>query len=123
MILTGLDQNRAATVAFIDVAPTTITLYPRTKDSDGTGGWRLVVGAAREPQVFSLLEPGNSGYDLPLVTVDGEQHAIDFMLLGTYDAIIEEDDVFTVDGEKYIVATIMPFNGYERRGLVIKHGW
>ena len=123
MILMGLEENRALTEAFIMVAPVSIALIPRTSTSDGTGGRLKPAGTPRSPQVFSLLEPGSSGYSEPVVTVDGKQHTIDFMLLGRYDSVMAVDDVFTYDGREYKIVALMPDNGYEKRAVVLRHGW
>lgn len=123
MITMGLAENRAATEAFINAAPVDLVLTPRVKQSDGTGGRQMVLGDPRSSQRFSLLEPSNSGYQEPLATRDGQQTTFDFMLLGKYDAVFAEDDVFTYDGKEYKVVTVMADNGYEKRALVLRHGW
>ena len=123
MMTMGLAENRAATEAFIAVAPVDIVLTPRVKTPDGTGGRQMALGTPRESQRFSLLEPSNSGYQEPLATRDGQQTTFDFMLLGKYDAIIAEDDVFTHEGKEYKLVTVMADNGYEKRALVLRHGW
>lgn len=123
MILAGLDENRALTKVFIDIAPVTIELIPRASTADGTGGRLKPTGAPRQSQVFSLLEPSSSGYGEPLVTSDGKQYTVDFMLLGEYNSTMEVDDVFTYGGKEYKIVAIMPDNGYEKRAVVLKHGW
>jgi hypothetical protein len=73
--------------------------------------------------VFSLIEPSDSGFRLPAVIAEGSQQSFDFLLLGSYDAIVEENDVFTHDGKEYKVVTLMIDNGYETRAMVLRHGW
>lgn len=118
-----LEVNKRMTRAFIAVRPVTITLTPRTDVADGAGGAVKTNGTARAPQTFSLIEPGGSGYKEPAMTDAGAQYTIDFMLLGEFDAVIAVDDVFTHDGREFKVLSVMPFNGYERRALVVRHGW
>lgn len=121
--MTVLDIQKRLTKAFIDTAPVSLTLTPRNLVSDGEGGKRQVPGTPRTAQTFMLSEPSDSGARLPVATSDGEQLTIDFMLLGEFDAVIAEGDVFVYNGYEYKIETIMPFNGYERRALVIRHGW
>lgn len=123
MILVGLEENRQLTEAFIMVSPVSLALQPRTSVADGTGGRLKPTGTPRSPQVFSLLEPSYSGFSEPLVTADGKQYTVDFMLLGRYDAVVAVDDVFTYDGREYKIVAVMPDNGYEKRAVVLRHGW
>jgi len=118
-----LTVNRELTAAFIARRPVTLTLTPRVETSDGAGGKTKSLGTPRAPQVFSLLEPSDSGYREPAAIEEGRQSSIDFMLLGTHDAIIGLYDVFTYDGREYKVVELMPDNGYEKRALVMRHGW
>ena len=119
----GLEENKLATKLFIDIAPVTLTLTPRALVDDGEGGKRKVAQTPRAPQVFTLIEPSNSGQTAMVTTDDGSQDTLEFLLLGEFDAIIGKDDVFTFEGREYKVEIIMPFNGYERRAGVLRHGW
>lgn len=118
-----LSINRAATTAFINVAPVTLTLVPRVSVSDGTGGRRKTSGTPRAPQVFTLSEPSDSGFRAPFVTPEGTQLDVDFLLIGEWDAVVDKDDVFTHEGREYKVESVMPDNYYEKRAMVVRHGW
>lgn len=115
--------NIALTKAFINVNPVDIVLQPATKTNDGMGGHVRTPAAPRVSQRFTLLEPSDSGYREPTASSDGSQLTIDFLMLGMPDAIVDEDDVFTYEAKEYKIASIMVDNGYEKRAMVIKHGW
>lgn len=117
-----LDVQIRLTRAFIAADPVTITLTPRGLVPDGEGGRTRTALPPREPQVFTLIEPGNSGFQQPISDDTGEQYTVEFMLLGDPDVVMERNDVFTHEGENYKIREIMPFNGYERRAVVIRHG-
>lgn len=117
------DVQKRLTEAYIAFDPVDLILIPRVLQSDGEGGEKKVLGTPRPPQRFSLIEPGNSGFQQPVTTDSGTQYTIDFMLLGTVETVFARDDVFTLGGYEYKILEVMPFNGYERRGVVIRHGW
>lgn len=118
-----LEEQRRLTTTFIEFDPVTITLIPREQISDGQGGKKKVNGTPRTPQIFTLIEPGNSGQFEPYYAESGEQYTVQFLLLGEYDAIIAVDDVFKLDGKDYKIVALMPDNKYEKRAVVLKHGW
>ena len=118
-----LELQKRLTQDFINTDPVVLTLIPRTTVPDGSGGRKKVTQAPRLPQTFTLIEPSDSGFQLPIATDSGQQYTVQYMLLGTVDAIMEAGDVFVWDGKEYKLEAIMPFNGYERRAVVIRHGW
>lgn len=122
MIRTGLDINRRATKRFIDVAPVSIVLTP-VLETQTAGGKQQVEQAPRTAQVFTLLEPGDSGHRDKTTMVDGSQLTLEYLLLGEHDAEMAAEDRFVHDGRKYKIVHVMPDNGYERRAMVIRHGW
>lgn len=119
----GLETNRQLTAAFIATCPVEVTLTPRTLASDGTGGVVLTSGTTKAPQVVSLLESGDSGYRTPVASDNGKSLSFDFLMLGLHDADFAENDVFTYEEREYKIITLMPDNGYEKRALVMRHGW
>jgi hypothetical protein len=122
VILAGLDVNRRLTRQFIEVAPVTIELIP-VAVAQSAGGRDEVMQTPRAPQVFTLLEPGDSGHRDKVTMVDGSQLTIEYLLLGEWDAQMADGDRFIHDGRKYKLVHVMPENGYERRAMVIRHGW
>lgn len=56
------------------------------------------------------------------MTVDGVERAVDFVMLGEWDADIALGDVFTHDGLEWDVVQLVHFNGYERRATVSRRG-
>ena len=118
-----LDIQKDLTEAFIAQKPTSIVLTPRIRVGDGAGGHTKVDGPPRSPQTFTLIEPGDSGAQQPFASSDGSQYTLQFILIGAYDAVVAADDVFTLDGFEYKIVEVMPFNGYEQRAVVIRHGF
>lgn len=121
--MNALDVNRRVTLAFIDQNPVDIALIPRSSGRTATGGRLKTSEEPRASQRFSLIEPSDSGFRYPSSTSDGSQYSVDFMLLGAYDAVMEKDDVFVYEGREYKLLEIMPDNGYEKRAVVVRHGW
>jgi hypothetical protein len=115
--------QRRLTASFIKRSPVTITLIPRESVKTPTGGIAKTTGSPRNPQVFTLVEPSNSGYQQANVVIEGSQTTFDYQLIGHHDAIIGKDDVFTHDGREYKIETLMHDNGYEKRAMVLRHGW
>lgn len=118
-----LELQRKLTLDYIAYDSVSIELRARTKESDGAGGEKLIVQDPRPAQTFSLIEPGSSGFYPPTVSDAGEQYSVDFMLLGAHDADVRKNDVFTHNGDDYMILAIMPFNDYETRAVVIRHAW
>lgn len=118
-----VDVQRSVTKAFINFSPVIVQLIPRSKVSDGQGGFKKVVQTARQPQTFALIEPGDSGFSQPVVPEAGEQYTVQYMLLGMHDAVMAKDDVFSHGGKEFKLLEVMPDNGYEKRAVVIRHGW
>lgn len=118
-----LTVQRRLTQALIDALPVTLVLTPRSRVSDGFGGWSWVEGSPRTAQVFHLIEFGGGGEDLaPVRTADGEQRYATFELLAAYDAELGNGDTFSYGGQEYELVEMMRDNGWERRALVARFG-
>ena len=123
MPVANLPLNRRLTKAFIDANPVTVMLTPRTRSKKPAGGWAWVDGTPRDPQVMTLIEQtGLSGQPKPLVTADGVEREVDFVLLGEYDCLLSAGDVFAYQGKDWEVVDMFFDNGYEKRGLVSARG-
>lgn len=112
--------QRKITAAFIATQPVEIALRPRTKVKKATGGYDWEEGDERDPQVLRLIEPPRPND--PVRTADGEQHDVEFILLGAHDAVIEEYDTFDHAGKPWTIVQIYHDNGWERRAAVARHG-
>jgi hypothetical protein len=123
MPVTNLPLHRRLTKAFIDANPVTIVLTPRTKDKKPAGGWVWVDGTPRDPQVMTLIEQtGLSGQPKPVVTVDGVERVVEFILLGEWDSLMGRNDVFVYQSKDWEVVDLYFDNGYEQRALVSARG-
>lgn len=113
-------MQRRMTTAFINTRPVTITLTPRTKQAQDTGGYKWVDGAARQPQTMRLVEPPSA--PVAISTNDGEQRQVEFLLIAEPDAAIEENDTFSLNGHEWQILDLYPDNGYEVRAKVVRRG-
>lgn len=107
----------AVTSGFIAADPTTITLIPRVRTATSTGGWAYVDGAPRAPQLFkmSLLN-----YDeRPTFTLaGGVSRRIDYHIIGMPTAIVELNDYWMVDTDKYEVVGFSEGHDYMVKAFV-----
>lgn len=118
----ALPLNRVLTKQFIDVNPITVSLVPHTRVKLSNGGYKVVEGAPRSPQIFTLIEPGDSGARIPLRTDNTVERIVEFTLLGEYDCVMEIGDTFRVGPLEYEVIELLHENGYERRGFLSRSG-
>lgn len=119
--------NRRNTRAFIAAHPTSIALVPRVRERSGSGT-KFVDQPARPAQTFRLIEQGGTiGANAAVsgqAASDGFQRKAEFVLLGDADVTIGLDDYWTdgTTGDRCEVIGLLPFNGYERRALVVRYG-
>jgi hypothetical protein len=120
--------QRRNTRAFILADPVQIALIPRTKTRLASGGTGMVDGPARPLQLFRLIPVSHTERPRDATTTaasagTGKQHRNDFTLLGEFDAMVAEDDYWQDEmGEKWIVDSIVPFNGYEVKAMISAFG-
>lgn len=117
-----LALQRKLTSAFIDTQPVMITLIPRTKQQQPGGGFKWVEAdpANLLPQRLRLIEPSTK-FDV-ITTEDGRQRYIEFILLGEWDAVINQNDVFRHAGKRWEVVQLYFHNGWEHRAKVAQYG-
>jgi len=116
--------QRAQTLAFINANKSALTLTPRTRHRDGSGT-RWVSGEPREPQAMRLIDQSSNVGPVPGVVAasDGVQRIVVYQLVGEHDAVMALWDYWAdVAGVRLEVAELLPDNGYEKRGLVIRYG-
>lgn len=118
-----LSVNRLNTQAFIGAKPSSIVLVPQTKEETKAGGFKLVSGAPKAPQILRIIELGLN-QNPPMITLqDGKQREASFWLLGCHDADMAINDYWTAqDGREWLIGDIVRPNGYEVRGLVSERG-
>jgi hypothetical protein len=116
-----IDIQRRITMAFIDSRPIMITLVPRVRAKQPTGGFAFQELAPRPPQKMRLIE-SSGGLPVFITGSDGIQRELEMILLGRWDCDLEKYDVFSYSGQSYEVAQLYFFNGWEQRAEVIKFG-
>lgn len=95
-----LNVLRKQTLKLIQEAPTSILLNRGTKQSNGTGGWTTTWADLDDPQDFRMIQQGGN---VASRNVDGEQIKPAFVMIGMWDADVENGDKFVLDGRNYDV--------------------
>lgn len=119
-----LNMLRYNTSAFIAAHPSVIELTPRERVRAGTG-LSFVDGEPRPAQVLRVIDQSSSRSASPgLVTgSDGKERQAEHQVLGDWDAEIGLYDWWaSAEGFRFEVAELLPYNGYERRALVVRYG-
>jgi hypothetical protein len=116
--------NRHQTGDFIAANPITLILIPKVEARTAAGGKVSADGPARLPQTLRLIDQGSGSGSVPgpIRAADGLQRRATHMLLGMWDAVIQQGDHWTSGGKRYEVLEVLHDNGYEQRGKVICYG-
>ena len=124
-VASEIAAKRRGTTAFIAANPTTLALIPVDITRTETGGKLVSDGQARPERVFRVIEQASAYGNNPglLRAADGQQRRVTFQLLGDWDAEMAVGDHWTdADGVRLEVVELLPYNGYERRGRVVRYG-
>ena len=114
---------RKQTKHFIDDNPVTVTLNrPGSKSSDGAGGFVVAMGSDLDPQVMRLITMNQSGEAVSRSSLDGTIVQPNYVLLGEYDADINEGDTFQMQGLEARVVYVRADRRYETWADVYRHG-
>lgn len=118
--------QRTTTAAFIAADPYGVVLVGRVAGKLPSGGVGYVE-TVRDAQVMRLIPMSHTerpvqGFSAS-VSGGGVQRKYDFTLLGEWDAIIGKDDYWIdVDGQKWVVDSLLPYNGYQQKALIMSYG-
>lgn len=118
---TELRVLRNQTTHFINENPEDITLLRGgTRTSDGAGGWSVAPGPAIPTQTFRLIiqQKGENASR----NIDGEDIHPEYVLIGQWDASIENGDVFIKDERNYEVMFVRDDRRYETWAEVVYRG-
>lgn len=116
--------QRGITAAFIAADPYTVVLKGRVEVRTPAGGVEYAE-AARSAQIMRLIpmshtERAGQGFS---ATFAGVQRKYDFTLLGNWDALIGKNDYWTdIAGQKWVVDSLLPFNGYQQKAMIMSYG-
>lgn len=116
-----LAAQRRLTAAFIAADPETVVLIPRISQKTTAGGRTWVEQPPRVSQQFKVVERV-SGAAIETHVIGGQQREEEMTLLGSWDAVIEARDIFTLRGSDWEVIEVQWDNGYERRAAVRRYG-
>ena len=110
---------RDGTTWFIAQDPTDVVLY-RSTSSVGPGGGRLKgTPVARPAQRVKLIHQGGKGVSNG---EGGSDFIYDYVIVAEHDADIYTGDTFFIDGQKFVVESFDPNNGYETKAYARQHG-
>ena len=111
---------REQTLWFINEDPTTIVLTPRSGPTKGPGGGVLYGNAADRPaQTVKLIHQGGNGVSNG---EGGEDRKYSYVIVLAHDSEIDLGDEFTIDNNRFVVFSMDPFNGYEKKAYARQHG-
>ncbi|UVK63819.1 head-to-tail stopper [Gordonia phage LilyPad] len=113
---------RNGTEMFIAEDPTDVVLVPKgaSEASRGPGGGLIRgSGTPRPAQQVKLIHQGGRG---KTSGEGGSDFVYDYVIVGRHDAVIKVGDEFTLNGNKFIVDSLDPFNGYEVKAYARQHG-
>lgn len=116
------DAQRRQTKAFIDAEPTDIRLQRAELTPNGAGGTRIGAASPLPPQTVRLLIPTITSGQGERQLLDGEAVAIDYVLLGEWDADVKRGDWFYLNGVKYEIVSTRPTSDYEIKAEVTNRG-
>lgn len=119
-----LSINKRNTLFFIAAKPIVLALIPQLRVKTASGGFVYQDAPARAEQTLRLIEQASAYGNSPglLQASDGKQRRVQYQLLGTHDAVIGVHDYWIMDGMRFEVVELLPFNKYERRGQVVQYG-
>jgi hypothetical protein len=114
--------NRQLTHWFILSAPTQIVLTPYEGVRTGSGAVTWQAQAPRDIQTMRLIPMSAS--ERPVQSANGGvQRKYDFTLLGEWSSIMAENDRWTDEvGQEWVIDSLVSYNGYERKGMVMSYG-
>jgi hypothetical protein len=119
-----ISVNRELTSFFIASAPTQIELIPVVETRTGSGAIQFVDEEARPMQTFRLIPMASTERPVPSGNAGGgQQRKYDFTLLGEWNCEMAEGDHWVDEvGQHWQVDSLVSFNGYERKGMVMSYG-
>lgn len=118
-----LAANREATRWFIESDPSVITLTPNGRVKSGNGAYKTQAGEPKPPQTVKIIFQDARGNAIG--TSDGAVRKHEVVIVGNYDADIDEGDTFhwpPGDAKKWVVTGIHPDNGYEVKADAVVYG-
>ena len=113
--------HRLGTERFIAADPSQITL--KTRQTTMVAGTKTVVnGPDRPEQTFKIIWNYDNGVARFIQGDRGGVRRFDFILVGTYDAIVAIGDYWTVGNQRFEIEYLFPGNDYEVKAGGISHG-
>jgi hypothetical protein len=104
-----LAVHRSNTDRYIGIDPTEIILIPR-QDTWVAGTKTRGDQTPRDPQSFHVIWAPTTGI-VPII--EGTTRRFDFILVGSYDAIVAIGDHWLEGQQDNEIDYVYPFNGYE----------
>lgn len=99
--------------AFIDAQPVDITLVRRVRVETPAGGWTLEEPAEVPPQRFRLVPFKRRLTHQTEDNQDGSFPRLPYVLVGNWNADVQREDEFDMNGHRYRVVDLEP-NSHDR---------
>lgn len=118
----NLQILRDSTKWFIEQDPTMLVLTPKSGSgaSRGPGGGFIkAAGTPRQAQLLKLIWQGGEGSSSG---EGGKTSIYDYVIVGLHDALIEVGDTFKIGTNLFVVESMAPDNGYEKKAFAVSHG-
>lgn len=102
-------HRRLLTEKAIGINPTQIELKRIKKESDGAGGWLPEEEVPLPAQVFRLFISGSTQQSIQDVAKEGGAFQLkSWEMLCPWNADVQKDDTFELDGHEYRVVSVRP---------------
>ena len=112
-----LEEARKTTADLISEEPTPVALVRKVWTRTPSGGVKS--GPPQDLPVVNRFFGGIVGQPRIIRAQNGEQVVATYVLIGTFDDDIQEEDEFSIGDKKFRVAEVAQDNGYETRAWVI----
>jgi hypothetical protein len=119
-----LEVQRKLTEAYINTMPVVLILIPRAEVRNSSGGTILVEQAPREPQTMRFIEyttQYGEGPE-PNSAPEGKQRLSQYEIQAKWDAVMDVNDIFTYENDRWEIIELYYFNGWEKRARVWRYG-
>lgn len=118
-----ITHQRRLTTWFIASSPVQIELIPSVETRTASGAVAIADATPREIQTFRLLPVSSNERPARGANEQGAQRKYDFTIMGEWNCDMAEGDHWTDDfGQQWQIDSILSFNGYERKGMVMSYG-
>lgn len=115
-----LTAQRDLTRWFIEGNPASLVLVPYARVMQPSGQWKQQAGDPRPVQIMRVVEQQTTPGQAVIRLEDGTERAPDYMLVGSWNALVANGDRFVYQGTTVEVVQVDRTNQYETRASVVR---